>query len=115
MGGGALLALAACGDDGGGTQMIDAAQGNCVTGMATVTIGDNHAHAPHAMTVPAADITAGVEKMYMMKGAANHDHSITITADQFTMMLQTGGEIMVESTVDAATGHKHLITVSCAP
>jgi hypothetical protein len=115
MGGGALLALAACGDDGGSDKPIDAAPSNCETGMATVTIGENHAHAPHVMTVPAADITAGVEKTYMIRGSASHDHGVTITADQFTTMLKTGGTIMVESTVDTATGHKHTITVSCAP
>jgi hypothetical protein len=108
VGGSALLALAACGDDGGSSPpVIDAPMSNF-----TVVIGDNHAHAPHAMVVSMDDVTAAVDKTYMIKGNANHDHAVVITAAQFAMLAVKGTMVMSPSTVDTATGHMHEITVT---
>lgn len=74
----------------------------------STTIGTNHGH---AVTVPGADVAAGVEKSYDIKGASGHPHTITITAAMFAM-LKAGTPITVVSTNDA--NHTHSVTVSCA-
>ena len=72
------------------------------------TISANHGH---TATVPAADVMAGVDKMYNIKGASAHPHMITITAAQFAM-LRAGTPVTVTSSNDA--GHTHNVTVTCA-
>jgi len=73
-------------------------------------IADNHAHSPHNLTVPSADIQAGVDKTYDIMGMANHSHTITITAAEFATLL-AGGTIMDTSTVGLC--HTHVVTTSC--
>lgn len=87
---------------------VDAFVGNCVQNGGKPVIGANHGH---TMTVPAADIVAGVEKTYQIQGASAHPHTVTISAAQFTM-LQANTTIMVVSSNDSA--HTHTVTVSCA-
>lgn len=71
-------------------------------------ISANHGH---ALTVPIADVMAGVDKMYNIKGASAHPHMITITAAQFAM-IKANTAITVTSSNDA--GHTHDVTVTCA-
>lgn len=73
----------------------------------TATIGSNHGH---AITVSAADITAGVDKTYNITGTSGHQHSATITAAMFTM-LKAGMSILVTSSVGGA--HTHSVMVTC--
>src|SRR5688572_21960467 len=94
---GASASLAAC--DGGGVA-IDAGPDSptgCTASNATVMIANNSPHGPHALVVPSADVTAGIEKTYDIMGQAQHTHTIVVTAAQFTM-LQGGGTIMATST-----------------
>jgi len=72
------------------------------------TIGTNHGH---SITVTAADITAGVDKTYDIKGGSAHPHSVVISAAMFTM-LKAGMSIMVASTVGG--GHTHSVMVTCS-
>ncbi|MDB4961857.1 MAG: hypothetical protein JWP01_1856 [Myxococcales bacterium] len=104
----------ACGDDG--APAIDAAVGpdapaGCTSSNATTMIATNHTHGMHAMVVTSAEVTAGVEKIYDIMGAAGHTHSVTISAADFTM-LKAGGTIMVTSS--DGEGHTHVVTISCA-
>lgn len=79
---------------------------DAAAGSPATTIGDNHSHAPHKMTVTAADIAAGVDKTYSIMGAANHDHMVTITAAQFAMLAQ-GQAVGDLSTAYSLDGHTH--------
>ena len=63
----------------------------------------------HSMTVTAADIEAGVQKTYDIKGTATHSHSVTLTAADFAT-LKSGGTVFkfVQSNVQ-----DHCVTISC--
>jgi hypothetical protein len=73
----------------------------------TSMIGLNHGH---ALAVPAADVTAGVEKLYSIQGTALHGHTVRITSAGFATLRQAG-TLDVLSSLD---GHQHAVTVNCA-
>jgi hypothetical protein len=87
--------------------MVDAPPATTCAGT-NATVGTNHGH---AATIPAADITAGVEKTYDIKGTSGHPHTIKVTAAMFAM-LKAGMPVMVTSSLDA--NHTHAVTISCA-
>lgn len=106
------VAPTACGGDGEDKPSIDAPTG-CTVTMANVMIADNHPHGLHVLVVTPEDVAAGAEKSYMIMGAASHDHTVTITADQFTT-LKGGGSVMVTSTPGTnGLDHTHVVTISC--
>jgi hypothetical protein len=88
---------------------LDAPPG-CVASDASTEIADNHEHAPHTLVVTTEEVQAGIEKTYEIKGTANHNHMITVTADQFAMLMG-GGTLMILSTEEL--DHDHLCTISC--
>jgi hypothetical protein len=61
----------------------------------------------HTLTVPFADIQAGVEMVYNAGGA--HTHTVTLTAQDFATLLETG-TVQVQSSFD---GHPHTVTLTC--
>jgi hypothetical protein len=75
---------------------------------AAAMISANHMH---SLMIPAADVAAGAEKMYSIKGLSPHDHMVTVTAPMFTM-LKARVTIMMTST--NVSGHTHVCTVMCA-
>jgi hypothetical protein len=77
-------------------------------GTATAMIGSNHGH---AIAVSAADVNAGIEKMYPIQGSSQHPHTVTLTAADFATLRETG-TLMVMSSMDA--NHRHAVTVTCA-
>lgn len=70
-------------------------------------VGENHGH---AMTVSAADVTAGVDKTYQIQGTSTHPHTVVVTAASFATLKMTGS-VTVTSSVDSA--HSHDVTVTC--
>lgn len=84
------------------------AQANCVDNGTATSIGSNHGH---ALAVSKDDINAGVEKTYSIQGSSGHDHTVTLTAANFTS-LKNNSSISVSSSSDA--DHSHAVTVSCA-
>jgi hypothetical protein len=129
-----LAALAACGSDGnkggtggspatgsGGGSGTGGGSGSGGSGSGTnacdshepmETIATNHAvGSQHILTVSAAEVTAGTEKTYSIKGMSAHDHMVTITAAMFTT-LKAGTMIMTTST--SGGGHTHSVAVLCA-
>jgi hypothetical protein len=70
-------------------------------------IGSNHGH---SIVVSDADIAAGTEKTYNIKGGSAHPHTVVVTAAMFTM-LQQKKPVTAESSEDA--DHTHTVTVSC--
>ncbi|MBW2734165.1 MAG: hypothetical protein JRH20_17385 [Deltaproteobacteria bacterium] len=71
-------------------------------------ISSNHGH---ALTVPAADVEAGVERTYSIQGAADHRHDVTLSAANFAQM-RGGQSVTLSST--SASGHTHSVAVTCA-
>jgi hypothetical protein len=72
-------------------------------------VGQNHGH---VFTVPVADASAGVEKTYDLRGAANHPHTVAIGADDWKR-LRAGEILRMPSSRDG--GHLHRLYVRCAP
>jgi hypothetical protein len=79
-----------------------------LTSCGPAVIGHNHGH---ALQVSPEDVAAGVDKTYSIKGAAMHDHQVTVTAAQFAT-LAAGGAVTIQSTT--TVGHSHPVTVTCA-
>ena len=76
--------------------------------MAVVAlISMNHGH---TLSVPPADVMAGVEKFYNARGTATHDHWVRVTADDFAM-LKAGGTVTKRS----CNSGDHEYVLSCAP
>jgi hypothetical protein len=65
----------------------------------------------HTVTIPMADVEAGVEQIYTMQTTLGHTHMLTLTAQDFAA-LQENGSIMVTSTTDVQ--HSHVVTIECA-
>jgi hypothetical protein len=95
---------------------VDAA--SCSVNDAMTTIVDNHAHAPHVLVVTPSDVDALADKPYSIQGAANHDHTVTVTADQFAALKAGGsnGSVMDTSTIATIAGndHSHVCVIVCA-
>lgn len=96
------------GGTGGGGAM-------CTMGVEATDIADNH-NQPHSlMTIPAADVTAGVDQTYTLElggGMGGHTHDITVTAADFTTLL-TGATVTVTSTIGGNNDHSHDVTLDC--
>ncbi len=117
----ALFAAAACSSDGEDgppdapagpnpdaptTPTPDAPPAACTS--TTSSIGTNHGH---QLMVSAADLAAGVDKTYDIRGTSAHPHTVVVTAAMFAM-LERGQMVTATSTVDA--GHDHAVTIRCA-
>jgi urease alpha subunit len=62
----------------------------------------------HSLTIPLADIIAGVTMIYNARGMANHDHFIQVTAADFAA-LRSGTTI----TKFACNGGDHQFVLNC--
>ena len=79
----------------------------CVTGTPVATISSNHGH---SLSVPKADIAAGVAKSYSVRGSAGHDHTVTLGSSDFAA-LRAGSTLTVTSS--SGFGHAHGVVVRC--
>ncbi len=104
--GGAQGGTAGGAGSGGGGQGGSAGGGDdACTGEIEAEISMNH---NHALTVPMADIMAGVAKIYDAQGTANHPHYVELTADDFAT-LRAGGTVKKVS----CSGGDHEYVLSC--
>jgi len=92
----------------GGVGGTGGASGNSCAANVVAEISCPHPVA-HALTVPMADIMAGVDKMYDIKGASTHSHMLTLTAADFTT-LKSGGTVFKFTPSD---NQPHCVTLSC--
>src|SRR5262245_1805251 len=76
---------AACGGSNSGSS---GPSGNCLANGTHVNIGSNHGH---VLAVTIADINAGVDKSYDIRGTADHTHTVTLTAADFASLKQNTG------------------------
>ena len=71
-----------------------------------VNIVENHSH---ELTVTAEEVAAAVEVTYDIEGGGTHNHTVTVSAADFTA-LAAGETVMIESSMGT---HLHAITLSC--
>lgn len=93
------------------------ASGLCAENGVTTNIVDNHPSGSHTLVIPIADVAAGVDATYDIKGNnTGHGHTVTVTADDFTA-LDSGTVVTIESSDTGAAGmdHTHPVTLSCNP
>jgi len=106
-----VYALLSCsGDDSAnGDPDLDPDQADCLANGANATsISSNHGH---TLLVSKADIDAGAEKSYSIKGTSGHGHEIIVSASNFNK-LKNKEQVNIESSTDSS--HKHTVTVACA-
>ncbi|MBX3184667.1 MAG: hypothetical protein KF915_18705 [Polyangiaceae bacterium] len=72
-----------------------------------VTIGTNHGH---ALTVPPADVEAGTDRTYDIRGTSGHPHTIVVSAADFAL-LADGEMVTVTSSND--NSHTHVVRLVC--
>ena len=104
-----LLLGCSSSDDGEENQNPDPdANADCLANGTAVSIGSNHGH---SLTVSKEDVQSGAAKTYTIKGTSGHDHSVSLTAANFTA-LKSNTSILLTSTND--NDHTHSVQVSCA-
>ena len=89
----------------------------CTSDGPVVEITDNHlpSGGDHRLSVPAADVIAGVTKTYDIRGDnVGHTHTVTVTSSHFES-LQVGTAVNVTSSNNGpiGIGHDHVVNLSC--
>ena len=115
-GGASAGGASAGGANAGGANAGGANAGGMGAGMCGATLvvkGSNYAKDPHDITIPLADIEAGVEKQYTSTMANNHTHTITITAADFAA-LQQGDTVKKYVCFEKPNFTDHEWVISCA-
>ena len=105
-----VLSILACSDssDDGPPPGGSNPQNDCLKNGTKSEIGSNHGH---TLQVSKADVENGNAKEYSIAGSSGHNHNVTISSDNFTM-LKNNQAIQVNSSND--DGHSHSINVTCA-
>jgi hypothetical protein len=101
------VVLAACGGDDGGSAVDAPSSASCTMNGTIATIDGNHGH---TLTIPAADVVAGVERTYDITGTSPHSHMVTVSAANMAT-LAANGTVQVTSTSGGA--HTHTVSVRC--
>lgn len=105
-----VLLFQACGGGGGYGGVGAAPASTC--GSSGAQISGNHGH---SLTIARADLDSMTDKVYSIMGAAQHDHTVTLTSAQLTQ-LKAGQSVTVTSTVanpPVIGPHSHDVTVTC--
>lgn len=98
--------IGACASDDGEDGGDD---GDECTGGASANIATNHGH---TMSVSAGDINEAAAHDYDIQGTADHSHTVSLSADDM-MMLASGENVAVTSSMGGGAPHTHSVTVSC--
>jgi hypothetical protein len=93
------------GSDGGRDAATDGGSA-CSGDDIEADVSNNHGH---ILTIPVADIVAGVDKDYVTGGTTTHCHVVTVTSADFAM-LRSGGVVRVVS----CNNTEHEYALSCA-
>ncbi len=67
-------------------------------------------HPGHVMEVSLAEVQAGDEIVYDITGDSEHSHSVTLSAEDFATLDETGSVVVVST---FAAGHTHMVTITC--
>ena len=114
--GGAVVTLYGCGGGGSGgysspVSPSTPAPGASVSGAsdATGAISSNHGH---AAVITAAQLTAGNGLRVDIRGEADHNHSVELTATQVSQV-RAGTRVSLDST--DGQGHRHAVVFNGQP
>lgn len=101
------VAVSAC----GGSSSPAGPSGDCAANGSSSTISQNTGH---SLIVSKADIAAGVDKTYDIRGTdTSHTHSVTLTAADM-QALQKNMQVDETSTAaSAGPAHSHAIKIVC--
>lgn len=99
-----LLSIHGCG--GSDDEALDTVTPGCGVGGAAISL--NHGH---VLTIAASDLDSPIDMAYGIRGAADHDHSVTLTVATLRQ-LKAGQSVMAMASVVAA--HAHGVTITCA-
>jgi hypothetical protein len=107
-----VLGAPSCGDD-----PVNVKLSSCAQVGPLENIVDNHlpSGGDHELDVTGADVTAGVEKTYDIRGDnVGHTHTVTLTSAQF-QSLRNGTGVTVKSSNNGTVGigHDHTIELTC--
>lgn len=108
--GGANTGGASTGGDGTGGDGTGGAAGSCA--LALLVKGSNYGADPHDLSIPLADLQAGVNKTYTTTGMG-HTHSVTLTDVDFTA-LRNGETVKKYVCYDNPNNTDHEFVISCA-
>ena len=103
-GGSVLLLLQGCGGGGGETNPPPGS--SCGASGAAISL--NHGH---TLVIASVDLDSMADETYSIRGAADHDHTVTLTVPQL-QQLKAGRSVTAMASVSAA--HSHVVTVTCA-
>lgn len=81
-------------------------------GVALLARGSNYGSDPHDLSIPLADIEAGVTKTYATTGTS-HTHDVTVTADDFAA-LRNGEVVTIYTCFSSASLTDHEFILDCA-
>ena len=98
-----FLLVQGCG--GGGGDAVELAGTSCGASGAAISL--NHSH---TLVIATSDLDSAVDMTYSIRGSADHDHTMAITAAQLRQ-LKAGGSVTAVASVSAA--HSHVITITC--
>jgi hypothetical protein len=65
------------------------------------------------LTIPSADVDSTTSKTYSILGVATHDHSVTLTPAQLSM-IKVMTAVTVTSTAGGTPSHMHDVTCNCS-
>lgn len=104
---GPIVSILSCSNNDGDPIPSGGAK-DCLVNGTSSSISSNHGH---DLAVPISDIEAGIPKDYNIGGSAGHDHTVSVSTDNFSQ-LKSNNSISVTSS--SGDGHTHQVTVSCA-
>lgn len=100
-----FLLVQGCGGGGGDTTV----PGSPGCGASGAAISLNH---DHVLVIVSSDLDSVVDITYSIRGASDHDHTVTLSVPQL-QQLKAGGR--VTATASASAAHSHVVTVTCTP
>lgn len=101
-----------CSSSNDGEDKAPTPEATCKNTEMTVSIANNHGH---TLTVSNADIAAGTEKRYNIKGSANHTQYLTLYPDDFILLKNKASITVTSSATEGGIDvmHWHSIRVFC--
>ena len=96
-------------DEGAGnSNPTPTTQSKCLENGALGSVELNHGH---SLVISKEDVFAAKRKTYDIQGTADHNHTLTVTSENFTAMKSRGLADIYSSTDN---DHRHSVFVRCA-
>lgn len=113
LGGSVLLLIQSCGGGGSDSSETPATPSPPTPGGASASVGCSNtiaANHGHVLSMALADLDSASDKTYDLQGAADHNHTLTLTVAQLRT-LKTGASVTTTSSI--AFEHQHQSVITC--